>query len=70
MIKIEVELNKDEQTYISTCCIGRVISSVIEVVPEDYEHYEDLLVLRAIMEPLRFKLNDAIFRAKLKERER
>ena len=66
-MKIEVELTKAEEIYFTSCSILRVVKSAIEAVPHDYEHFGDLHDLGDIMEPLRFKLADAIVRAKQKE---
>ena len=66
-MKIEVELTKAEEIYLTSCSILRVVKSAIEAVPYDYEHMGDLHDLGDIMEPLRFNLADAIFRAKLNE---
>jgi len=63
-VKIELELTKTEEIYLTTCCIGRVADSAIKAVPANYEHMQDLFDLNDIVEPLRFKLADAIFRAK------
>lgn len=65
-MKIEIELTKLEELYISQNCIARVVKSAINELPTDYEYMEDMIELGEIMEPLRFKLNDAIFRAKMK----
>jgi hypothetical protein len=67
IMKVEIELTKLEELYIAQCCISRVIKSALEVLPNDYEFVLDMIDLSEIMEPVRFKLNDAIFRAKLEE---
>lgn len=66
-VTITIELTPDEVTYINTCCIGRVASSALKAVPEDYEHWEDLQELIDIVEPLRIRLNDAIFKVCIAE---
>jgi hypothetical protein len=66
-MKIEVELSSAEVTYLSTCCIQRVMTSAINAVPDDYEYLQDLFDLSEVMEPLRMKLANAIFLAKIKE---
>jgi hypothetical protein len=63
-VKIEIELTEEEAIYLSENCIGRVMNSVMKAVPANYEHYMDLEELSRIMEPLRFRLCDAIFRAR------
>jgi hypothetical protein len=63
-MKIEIELSRAEEIYLTTCCIGRVANSVIKAVPNNYEFMQDLLDLNYIVEPLRYKMADAIFRTK------
>lgn len=64
-MKIEIELTKEEEVYISTCCIRRVVNSVMNAVPNDYEFMQDLIDLGDIMEPLRNRLFNALFQAQL-----
>lgn len=64
-MKVTIELTKAEEIYITTCCIGRVMKSVVDVVPENYEFMQDLFDLGEIMEPLRYRLANAIFQAKV-----
>jgi len=64
-MKIDIELTTTEVIYLSTNCISRVMTSAINAVPDDYEYLEDLFELKQVMEPLRMKLADAIFRAKM-----
>ena len=66
-MKINIELTTTEVIYLSTNCISRVMTSAINAVPDDYEYLEDLFELKQVMEPLRMKLADAIFRAKMAE---
>ena len=68
-MKIEIELTKEEEIYLTTCCIQRVMQTVIAAIDVDYEHLQDLFDLMDTMEPLRYKMADAIFRAKLKALE-
>jgi hypothetical protein len=63
-MKIEIELSEAECTYLSENCIQRVVDSAIRAVPEDYEYMQDLMDLSDYMEPLRFKLANAIFIAR------
>jgi hypothetical protein len=65
-MKIEIELSSSEVTYLTTCCIQRVMTSAINAVPADYEYLQDLFDLSEIMEPLRMKLVNSIFLAKMK----
>jgi hypothetical protein len=66
-VKIEIELTEEEAIYLSENCIGRVMNSVMKAVPGDYEHFIDLEELNRIMEPLRMKLANAIFQARIDE---
>jgi hypothetical protein len=66
-MKITIELTQEEEIYLATNSLARVCASAIEAVPNDYEYMTDLEELRRIMEPLRFKLADAVFRVKLAE---
>jgi hypothetical protein len=68
-MKIEIELTKAEEIYLSTNCIQRVVTSAINGVPDNYEHLEDLFELSEVMEPLRMRLANAIFIAKLKDKK-
>ena len=65
-IKVEIELTHTEVVYLTTCSIQRVTTSAIDAVPEEYEYMDDLCELGDIMEPLRYKLANAIFEAKAK----
>jgi hypothetical protein len=66
-VKIEVELTEAEQIYLSENCIQRVVNSALDAVPDDYEHVQDLIELGEYMEPLRMKLANAIFQARINE---
>lgn len=67
-MKITIELTPREQDYLARVCVQRVMVSAIDAVPIGYEHIEDLFELSEVLEPLRHKLNDAVFQAKLEER--
>ena len=69
-MKIEIELTKIEEIYLTTCCIQRVVNSVLKEVPYNYDHMQDLVELGDVMEPLRMKMVDAIFRARLSAAEK
>lgn len=67
-MKITIELTPKEQDYLASVCIQRVAISAIDAVPIGYEHIEALFELSEVLEPLRHKLNDAVFQAKMEER--
>lgn len=63
-MKIEIELTRAEEIYLTQNCITRVTNTAIGAVPDDYEYIQDLIDLGDVMEPLRYKLADAIFKAR------
>jgi hypothetical protein len=66
-VKIEINLTEAECIYLSENCIQRVVNSALKAVPEDYEYIQDLIELGEYMEPLRMKLANAIFQARINE---
>ncbi len=66
---IQLDLSDNEIEYLSTCCIGRVLKSAMDAVPDNYEYIDDLEEA-LVYERLRSRIVNKVFEQKVADASR